>query len=61
MLQNLIRDLGLPCTIAQAGGTREQLEDVVAASAQAALALGLTSDLPDGELSIRGILESAWA
>lgn len=55
-LQDFISGLGLPSTIAAAGGTAEDVSAITEASFAAAQALGLAHDLPDGAESIRRIL-----
>src|SRR5262249_28850448 len=60
-LERMIRELGLPTTIAAAGGSREAIDAVARSSFEASKSLGLTQDLPDGQESIRRILMQAWA
>lgn len=55
-LEAFIGDLGLPNSIAAAGGTPDDVDAITEASFAAAQALGLAHDLPDGAESIRRIL-----
>lgn len=55
-LEAFIGDLGLPNTIAAAGGNAEDVEAITEASYAAAQSLGLAHDLPHGAESIRRIL-----
>lgn len=59
-LETMIRSLGLPTRISEAGGHREALESAIRASGLAAAQLKLTEDLPEGEETVRQLLESMW-
>jgi alcohol dehydrogenase class IV len=60
-LESMIKAMGLPTTISEAGGTLEAVDIVAESSFDAAQALGLTQDLPAGAATIREILMKAWA
>ena len=57
-LERFIGDLGLPNTVAAAGGSAEDIEVITEASYAAAQQLGLADDLPEGPESIRQILRA---
>ena len=59
-LQDFIRELDLPTTISEAGGTLADIDTVARSSFEAATLLGLTADLPSGESSVRDVLMKAW-
>lgn len=59
-LAGLIASLGLPTTLAAAGGKAEDIDAVASASMGAADTLGLTDDLPHGADSVRAILLSVY-
>ena len=58
-LEAFIAGLGLPTSIATAGGTPEDIDAITVASFAAAKQLGLANDLPNGADSIRRILAGA--
>jgi alcohol dehydrogenase class IV len=61
LLEQMIKEMGLPTTISGAGGSIEAIDVVADSSFAAAQSLGLTHDLPNGAQSIRNILMTAWA
>jgi alcohol dehydrogenase class IV len=59
-LESFVAGLGLPVRLGEAGGRRDDLEEVAAACVAEARHLGLSGDLPDGSDSVVRLLEAAW-